>query len=151
MVLSIGCLGSLQGSHIPSLFGHVPREREGEERHSFSCRRQGLFVCMDQQTLDRSRLWIISPGSGVVSNAVMWACFCLPESTALKRPSNGATEMKADRVEQAGLSPCQDLLAFCSISGQAAMSLGHGGRERGAGVSRSECEHCGLGRRWGGW
>lgn len=29
------------------------------------------------------------------------------------------------------------------------MSLGRGDRERGAGVSRSECEQCGLVRGWG--
>lgn len=51
------------------------------------------------------------------------------ESTALKRPSNGAPEMKADRVSR-GLA-CQDLLAcfffFCqALSGQGTMSLGRG-------------------------
>lgn len=38
----------------------------------------------------------------------------------LKRPSNGTAEMKADRVERACLSRCQDLLP-------GTMSLGHGG------------------------
>lgn len=72
------------------------------------------------------------------------------ESTALKRPSNGDPEMKADRVS-GGLA-CQDLLAFFLFSTlfwSGTMSLGRGEEERGAGVSRSECEQCGLVRRWG--
>lgn len=66
------------------------------------------------------------------------------ESTASKLPSNGVPEMKADRVLR-GLA-CQDLLAFYFPT--LCLARHHvtrpGRRERGAGVSRSECEQCGL-------
>lgn len=80
----------------------------------------------------------------------MLACvrICLAESTVLKRPSNGAPEMKADRVERACLSACQDLLAFAALLARHDVTRARR-RERGAGVSRSECEQCGLVHRWG--
>lgn len=73
------------------------------------------------------------------------------ESTALKRPSNGDPEMKADRVCRAGLPVkiCWLFFLFSTLFWSGTMSLGRGEEERGAGVSRSECEQCGLVRGWG--
>lgn len=86
----------------------------------------------------------------------MRASVCLPESTVVKRPSNGAAEMKADRVPK-GLA-CHPV-KICWASQQfwtGTMSLGHGGEsvapvflEASANIVDS-CEHCGLVRRWGG-
>lgn len=73
----------------------------------------------------------------------MWASVCLPEGTVLKRPSNGAAEMKADRVPK-GLSVTLSRSSGLRSSLDRHYVTGARRRERGAGVSRSECEHCGL-------
>lgn len=86
----------------------------------------------------------ISHGSGMVGMLGHVGTYLAAESTASKLPSNGVPEMKADRVLK-GLA-CQDLLAFYFPT--LCLARHHvtrpGRRERGAGVSRSECEQCGL-------